>query len=56
MVSDSDSTAALAYGIRGVPETYVIDPNGRLVDRFVGPVTYPQLSRRIDDVMSKGDR
>jgi cytochrome c biogenesis protein CcmG/thiol:disulfide interchange protein DsbE len=56
VVSDSDSSAALAYGIRGVPETYVVDPKGQLVDRFVGPVTYPQLSRRIDDVMSKGDR
>lgn len=56
VVSDSDSSAALAYGIRGVPETYVVDPKGRLVDRFVGPVTYPQLSRRINEVMSKGDR
>ena len=56
VVSDSDSSAALAYGIRGVPETYVVDPKGRLVDRFVGPVTYAQLSPRINDVLSKGDR
>lgn len=56
VVSDRDSSAALAYGIRGVPETYVVDPQGQLVDRFVGPVTYAQLSRRINDVLSKEDR
>ena len=56
LVSDSDSSAALAYGLRGVPETYVVDPKGQLVDRFVGPVTYTQLSRRINEVLSRGDR
>ena len=56
VVVDTDSSTALAYGLRGVPETYVVDAQGRLVDRFIGPVTYPQLSSRISDVLSRGDR
>src|SRR5215217_6897697 len=47
MVVDAKSTTALAYGLRGVPETYVIDPRGQIVDRVIGPVDYPSLARRI---------
>jgi peroxiredoxin len=34
---DPNKGAHRAYGVTGVPETYMIDPQGRLVERFIGP-------------------
>lgn len=51
MVVDAKSATALAYGLRGVPETYVIDPRGRIVDRVIGPVDYPSLAHRITGLL-----
>ena len=36
--------AAGDLGITGVPETYLIDPQGRLTQKFVGPITARQLN------------
>lgn len=33
---------------RGLPMTYLINPEGRAVDRFLGPVTSQDLARAID--------
>jgi cytochrome c biogenesis protein CcmG, thiol:disulfide interchange protein DsbE len=35
------------YGLRGLPETWFVDPQGRLVERFEGPVTTEELDRTI---------
>jgi cytochrome c biogenesis protein CcmG, thiol:disulfide interchange protein DsbE len=35
---DHDGRAAIAYGVFGVPETFFIAGNGRIVDKFVGPL------------------
>ena len=37
LVDDSDRTA-IDYGVAGVPETFIIDGDGRIVKKFVGPV------------------
>lgn len=34
---DSDGTVSSAYGLTGVPETYIIDPEGVLREKFLGP-------------------
>ena len=34
---DPDGTVSRAYGITGVPETYIIDPEGVLREKFLGP-------------------
>ena len=34
---------------RGLPMTYIIDPNGRVAKKFLGPVTSIDLIRVIDD-------
>jgi cytochrome c biogenesis protein CcmG, thiol:disulfide interchange protein DsbE len=47
VVVDTRSRTALAYGLRGVPETFLIDRKGQLVDRVVGPVTADGLADRI---------
>jgi cytochrome c biogenesis protein CcmG, thiol:disulfide interchange protein DsbE len=39
---DADGKTAIAYGIFGVPETYFIDPEGRVTAKFVGPLS-PEL-------------
>jgi cytochrome c biogenesis protein CcmG, thiol:disulfide interchange protein DsbE len=48
VVRDADSSTALAFGLRGVPEKFVVAPRGRIVDRVVGPVTADALARRIE--------
>lgn len=34
---DPDKGAHRAFGVTGVPETYMVDPQGRLMERFIGP-------------------
>jgi cytochrome c biogenesis protein CcmG, thiol:disulfide interchange protein DsbE len=36
---DSDGTIAIAYGVAGVPETFVVGPDGKLMGKFPGAVT-----------------
>jgi cytochrome c biogenesis protein CcmG/thiol:disulfide interchange protein DsbE len=39
LVDDPRGALALDYGVRGQPETFVIDPNGIVVTRIAGPST-----------------
>jgi cytochrome c biogenesis protein CcmG/thiol:disulfide interchange protein DsbE len=46
---DLQSQAARRYGIKGVPETYFITPEGEIVQAVIGPVTNPaQLDTFLD--------
>jgi cytochrome c biogenesis protein CcmG/thiol:disulfide interchange protein DsbE len=45
---DPGDRTARAYGVTGVPETFVVDGQGNLVHHFLGPITREQLSREID--------
>jgi cytochrome c biogenesis protein CcmG/thiol:disulfide interchange protein DsbE len=53
VVEDKDSSTALAYGLRGVPETFVIDQTGRIADRVIGPVNADQLAGQINGLLQK---
>jgi cytochrome c biogenesis protein CcmG/thiol:disulfide interchange protein DsbE len=35
---DPDGRAAIAFGVFGVPETFFIDAEGRIVEKYVGPL------------------
>jgi cytochrome c biogenesis protein CcmG, thiol:disulfide interchange protein DsbE len=52
MVVDATSATALDYGVRGVPETFVIDARGRIVDRVVGPATSSRLASTLTRLLS----
>lgn len=46
-LSDPGSRTALSYGVYGVPETFVIGPDGRVAFKQIGPVGYERLSQEI---------
>jgi cytochrome c biogenesis protein CcmG/thiol:disulfide interchange protein DsbE len=48
---DPGSQTALDYGVYGVPETFFIDRSGKIAAKRIGPVTYDQLTRRIDAML-----
>ena len=47
LLADPGSATAIDYGVTGVPETFVIGPDGRVVAKTIGPVAYAALSREI---------
>jgi peroxiredoxin len=40
VLKDPDSSAAKAYGLTGVPETFVVDKKGILRKKVIGPTTF----------------
>jgi cytochrome c biogenesis protein CcmG/thiol:disulfide interchange protein DsbE len=51
---DLASKISKRYTIRGVPETFFIDPDGNLVGcRKVGPLSVGELDQRISEIMPK---
>lgn len=51
VVEDKDSRTALAYGIRGIPETFLLDRSGRIVDRIIGRVDAGRLAAALDPLV-----
>jgi cytochrome c biogenesis protein CcmG/thiol:disulfide interchange protein DsbE len=51
---DPGARTALSFGVYGVPETYVIAPDGRVAAKHIGPVTYPMLSEEITRLLGVG--
>jgi len=49
---DEGSRTAIAYGLYGVPETFIIDQAGRVVHKQVGPITSAILRRIIDPLLN----
>lgn len=47
IVQDPNGTFALDYGVNGPPETFVIDPTGKIIAKIVGPVTAKGLENLI---------
>ena len=50
VVLDEEGRIASVYGAPKVPETYLVAPNGRVVQKFTGGVTRDGLNRAIDEV------
>ena len=55
LVTDPGSRAAIAFGVFGVPETYVIGVDGTVLARHVGPVPYEWLVDRVQAALRAGE-
>jgi cytochrome c biogenesis protein CcmG/thiol:disulfide interchange protein DsbE len=51
LVADPGSRTAIDYGVFGVPETFVIAPDGTIAGKTVGAVTYDWLEVHIEDAL-----
>ncbi|MDI3340557.1 MAG: TlpA disulfide reductase family protein [Sphaerobacter sp.] len=52
---DEDGAITIDYGVSGIPETFVIAPDGRLLGKYSGPVeSVEQLRGMIRDLMGAG--
>jgi cytochrome c biogenesis protein CcmG/thiol:disulfide interchange protein DsbE len=54
LLLDPGSRTALDYGVYGVPETFVIAPDGTIAAKRVGPVSYSWLTDRIESALRTG--
>ncbi len=52
VLDDPNGNVALDWGVRGPPESYVIDPNGIVVAKFTGPLTNSAL----ESVLAAGSK
>jgi cytochrome c biogenesis protein CcmG/thiol:disulfide interchange protein DsbE len=51
VVEDAGSKTALAYGLRGVPETFVVSQSGRIVNHVIGPVDAATLTTEVNSML-----
>jgi cytochrome c biogenesis protein CcmG, thiol:disulfide interchange protein DsbE len=52
-VLDHRSSTAISYGLYGVPETFIIDPGGRIAYKHLGPISEHVLRSWIDSLLPK---
>jgi cytochrome c biogenesis protein CcmG, thiol:disulfide interchange protein DsbE len=48
-ILDDKGSTAISFGVSGVPETYVVDPDGRVVAKFEAGVT----AKALNDVLAR---
>lgn len=51
-LDDPDSTAAIEFGVFGIPETYVIARDGTIAAKITGAITFEGLASTIEDVLA----
>jgi len=47
---DAEGRTAIAYGVFGVPETFFIDGQGHIVDKYVGPLSRGTIAELLGKV------
>ncbi len=52
VLADPSDRTAIAFGVTGPPETFLIAPDGTIAGKHIGPVGYEQLSGEIDRLLS----
>ena len=48
---DSDGLIALEFGVFGLPETYLINEDGKIIYKFMGPLTKEILKNEIEPLL-----
>lgn len=51
--ADPNGRASIEWGVYGVPETFIIDPQGRIAFKLVGPITPANLERMLKPAIEK---
>jgi cytochrome c biogenesis protein CcmG/thiol:disulfide interchange protein DsbE len=54
VVIDSTGRVALDYGVSGVPESYLVAPDGTVIAKLIGGVTATGLDRILTDATGRG--
>jgi cytochrome c biogenesis protein CcmG/thiol:disulfide interchange protein DsbE len=49
---DAAGTAAIDYGVWGIPETFVIDRAGRIAYKHVGALGWPIMTARLEEILA----
>lgn len=44
---DLNGRVGINFGVYGVPETFVMGPDGKILDKIIGPITDEDLEKRI---------
>ena len=52
---DAAGAIILNYGVRGIPEKFFIDANGRIRHKYVGPMPEERLRATLDALLSETD-
>ena len=47
LINDPDGQVALNYGVRGPPESYLLNPAGTVLAKFIGEVTASRLDQLV---------
>ena len=53
--SDVDGRAGIEWGVFGVPETFVVDAEGTVLMRHVGPITTPEAEAALLSALRGGE-
>ena len=53
MLDDGSGRVTGSYGISQVPETYVVDRQGRIVAHLAGPITNPTFAGELRSALAK---
>ena len=48
---DSDGLIALEFGVFGLPETYLVNEDGKIIYKFMGPITMDILKNEIEPLL-----
>ena len=51
-ILDPRGTMAVSYGVRGVPEKFFLDAEGRIVRKLIGPVSAEELRGILDGMLT----
>ncbi len=51
-VDDPKARTAIDYGLYGVPETFIVAPDGRIARKITGPVDAPTVTRIVDSLLA----
>jgi cytochrome c biogenesis protein CcmG/thiol:disulfide interchange protein DsbE len=53
MLDDGSGTVTASYGISQVPETYVVNRQGRILAHLAGPITDPALAEKFRSALER---